>query len=345
MNPLRKIIGFIMAILLGVPILFGTIVAIGLTEATISPAFLSEMPREIIEKLPDTLDQLYAEAEKDDFIEKKEFGSLVVAMKRTDRSPGIILEQSGIMSWMKSELDESLGKLGKVLSGEISAENIKMDMSKLKSSILSPVITSYLKDVIEELPECSDSDLEEWKEVISTGNYDHFPECRPAGVEITPEIVMQIQRKIADDIPDEVTLFEGGEYIPKNINIPKFVLAMTYFLFIFPAIFILLGSLIASTSKGGFFRWSGISILLGGLSAYAFGNLLTNLVPVSDKLSRYYDFSEQFSARYGDILSKKIVEFSDMIMSPLFKPVSNIGGIVAIVGLIVFAISFLNREN
>ena len=345
MNPLRKITGFLIAILLGVPILFGTIVAIGLTKATVSPEFLSEMPREIIEKLPATLDQLYSDVKRDDFIEKKELGSLVAAMKKTDRSPGIILEQSGIMSWMKSELNESLGKLGKVLRGEISVENITMDMSKLKSSILSPVITSYLKDVIEELPECSDSDLAEWKDFLSFGNYDRFPECRPAGVEITPEIVMQIQRKIADDIPDEVTIFEGGEYVPKNMNIPKFVLTMTYFLFLFPAIFILLGSLIAATSKGDFLKWSGISILLGGLSAYAFGNLLNNLVPISDKLSTYYEFSEQFSARYGDILSRKIVEFSDMIISPLFKPVSHIGGIVAIVGLIVFAISFLNREK
>lgn len=345
MNPLRKILGFFIAVIVGVPILFGTIVAIGITNAAISPEFLSEMPEELIEKLPATLDQLYTETKSEDFIDGKEYSYWLDAMKKVDRSPSEIIEKSGMMDWIKGELTSDLKQLGEVLRGDLPPENIIMDMTLLKKSILSPYVSSYIQEVILKLPECSESSTEKWKQLIFSSDSEFFPKCRPRGLEITPEIVMQIQQRIIEDIPMKVTILEGSEYFPRNINIPKFISTATYFLFIFPLIFILLGSLIAAKNTGSFLRWSGISVMIGGISAYAFGNLLNNIIPISNRLGPNFNFTNHFSSHYSNILSGKIVEFSDVILKQLFNPVSHLGGIIAIIGLIVFSLSFLSKQN
>ncbi len=345
MNPVRKIFGFFVAIIIGVLILFCTIVAIGLTKAAVSPEFLSDMPQELIEKLPSALDQLYSQANKDDFIDKKEYGFFINVMKKTDIPPSKILESSGIMAWMEGELKTNLKKLGEILRGEIPPENITIDMHKLKKSILSPAITSYIRELISALPECSEVESEKWKNMIYYSSIDSFPECRPKGLEITSEIVFNIQHRIANDIPKDITIFEGSEYIPRNINVMKFVSTAAYFLLIIPLIFIIIGSIIAATTKGGFLRWSGFSILTGGLSAYTFGNILNNIIPISNGIESYLNLGERFSSRYSGIVAEKVVEFSNVVLKQLFSPVAQIGGVIAVIGLIIFALSFLSRGN
>jgi uncharacterized membrane protein YgdD (TMEM256/DUF423 family) len=164
-------------------------------------------------------------------------------------------------------------------------------------------------------------------------------------LEITTEIVFNIQHRIANEIPNDITILEGNEYIPRNINILKFISTATYFLLIIPLLLIIIGSIIAATTKGGFLRWSGFSILAGGLIAYAFGNILNNIIPISNRIDAYFHLGEKFSTNYSGILSEKIVEFSNVVLKQLFSPVAQIGGVIAVIGLIIFALSFLSRGN
>jgi len=53
MNGIRKVIGLLIIIFIGVPVLISIIWAVGITRAVVSPEFLSEMPREIITKIPE----------------------------------------------------------------------------------------------------------------------------------------------------------------------------------------------------------------------------------------------------------------------------------------------------
>ena len=52
MDVVRKSIGVLIIIFIGIPVLFGVIWAVGVTRAVISPEFLSDLPQEIIQKIP-----------------------------------------------------------------------------------------------------------------------------------------------------------------------------------------------------------------------------------------------------------------------------------------------------
>jgi hypothetical protein len=52
MNAARKTIGALIIIIFGLPTLFAMIWAVGLIRATVSPEFMSDLPREIIAEVP-----------------------------------------------------------------------------------------------------------------------------------------------------------------------------------------------------------------------------------------------------------------------------------------------------
>ncbi len=63
MTALRKILALLIIILLGLPILFGIIWVTGVTKATISPEFISDLPQEIIAEIPDIAEEIFQEAQ------------------------------------------------------------------------------------------------------------------------------------------------------------------------------------------------------------------------------------------------------------------------------------------
>ena len=54
MDAVRKIIGLVLIVFFGLPILFGMIWAVGLIKATVSPEFLTDLPRQVIAEVPAT---------------------------------------------------------------------------------------------------------------------------------------------------------------------------------------------------------------------------------------------------------------------------------------------------
>ena len=53
MNQTRTVLGLLIMIFFAIPILFGIIWAVGLTQAVVSRKMLSELPREVIGEIPD----------------------------------------------------------------------------------------------------------------------------------------------------------------------------------------------------------------------------------------------------------------------------------------------------
>ena len=68
MNIFRKIIGLLMIIFLGLPLIFGIIWAVGLTKAAVSPEFVTEFPQKIIAEIPIILDEVFEEAQEKNMI-------------------------------------------------------------------------------------------------------------------------------------------------------------------------------------------------------------------------------------------------------------------------------------
>lgn len=350
MSPFRKFFGFLILALIAIPVLFVTIIAVGVTNAVVTPEVLSELPQEIIAELPSTIDQLYSALKEEEYISDKRTRVLVNAMKKIDKTPKQLMEEVGIFFWLKGELGESLKQFGEVLRGERPPEPIQLNMSSLKKALTHNSVTQYFKSIIKELPECDDMDIDEWKNSIFRSDryndfdFESFPFCKPANLEINDELIKVFQLRAIEDIPDKVDLLERERYFPRSINITKTVSTVTYALFILPIILIGLGSLVGATSKAGFFRWSGISTMAGGLSAYGLASLLENLIPMS-KFGMKFEHTEIISKNFNELIFSKTADLTDIFLDKLFTPPSQLGGTVAVIGLIIFAISFLIKEK
>jgi len=350
MSPIRKFIGFFIAALIGIPVLFGTIIAVGISNAVVTPEVMSDMPREIIEELPDVIDDIYNAMILEEDIDDDKARVILDSMKRSGTTPRKVMEESGMFEWLREELSDTLRQFGEVLRGERVPGPIRLQLEPLKQAILHPAMTSYLKSLIKSLPECRDTGLEEWKRLAFTNDWsdgfdlDQFPECRPAGIEITDEMVMMFQQRAVEEMPDEEEIMDDWEDIPRGWNITRTVSAVTYTLFIFPALFIFLGSLIAATSKSSFFRWSGVSTMIGGLLAYGMASLLNNLIPVTEFGLRY-NLADSFSSRFEEVVVSKTASLTEIFMNSLFGPASKLGGTVAVIGLILFALAFLINDD
>ncbi len=350
MSPLRKVIGFLIAALIGIPVLFATILAVGVSNAVVTPEVMSDLPREIIAELPSAIDELYTALETDEDIDDEKTKIIVAAMKDTGIAPRKVMDESGIFRWLKDELSESIRQFGEVLRGEREPDPILLNMEPLKDAILHSSVTSYLKSIVKNLPECNDMEVEEWKRIAFRNDWsdgfdlDEFPTCRPAGLEITDDLIKMFQLRAVEDMPKNVEILQDWVDIPRGWNFTKTISTVTYSLFVFPALLIFLGSLIAATSKASFFRWSGITTMIGGLSAYGLASLLENIIPVSE-FSFRYDFSNAVSSRFEELVILKVGELTEMFLNSLFRPASKLGGTIAVIGLILFALSFLINDD
>ena len=68
MNAVRKLIGLFLIVFFGLPILFGMIWAVGLIKGTVTPEFLTDLPRQAIADLPAKADEIFKEAQSEEFI-------------------------------------------------------------------------------------------------------------------------------------------------------------------------------------------------------------------------------------------------------------------------------------
>lgn len=350
MSPLRKVLGFFVAALIGIPVLFATIIAVGITNSVVTPEIMSDLPREIIAELPSTIDELYTALETEEDIDDEKTKTIIDLMRKTQTTPRKIMEESGVFEWLQGELSESIKQFGEVLRGERSPEPILLNMKPLKNAILHDSVTGYMKSIIKNLPECSDTDIEEWKRIAFTNDWsdgfdlDQFPSCRPAGLEISDNLIKMFQLRAVEEMPESVEILDEWVDLPRGWNFTKTISAVTYVLFIFPALLIFLGSLIAATSKASFFRWAGVSTMTGGLLAFGLASLLENIIPVSE-FSFRYDFARTVSSRFEELVILKVANLTEIFLNSLFAPAAKLGGTVAIIGLILFAISFLLNDN
>lgn len=341
MDATRKIIGICIIVFLGLPTLFGITWAVGIIRATTSPEFLSDLPQKIIADLPDAADQFFRAAQDQGSNTDPETRAWFRAAAETGISPKDLLESTGLMSWARGELTESLKQIGMVLRGERRPAPITLDFRPLKKALLSPEFDRFLESTLERLPPCDESGTRAWAEIAAgTRGLDHLPACRP-GVPGAREAVLDARAKAVARMDDQAEIFEGATRFPRfPLGFSRSIMFVSVFLFLIPAVFIFVGALIADSSPRGFLLWSGGSILAGGIPTlglalaakhFALWAIRDGAVSWTWNAHRMTDLEL--------VLFDKLKLIPEAILQQLLSPVVAASVIVCVVGVVLLALS------
>jgi hypothetical protein len=344
MTAARKIIALFILIFFGIPILFGVIWFVGLTKATVSPEFLTDLPREIIADIPEMAEEIFKDAQSEQVISAENTRAWFQAAAEAGVTPTQVMEETGLQNWLHDELSETLRKTGEVLRGKRRPRTILLDLRPLKEILLRDDIDMYMLRILEQLPPCDEEGIQAWSE-IADGDWDDewLPACRP-DLDIARKIMRHERIEAVSDMEDEVEIFEDAPFIPFGIS--RVITWFSYSLFLIPAFFIFIGALIAATSPASFFRWAGVSILFAAIPALLLSLFVKtvslwalNFVPYSSS------HTEIWSTELSDLIFEKASWIPVMIIEHLFSPVVAVAGTVCVIGLVIFVISFMVRDR
>lgn len=340
MNPVRKIIGLFLIVFIGLPVLFAIIWAAGLTRAVVSPAFVSDVPQKIIAAVPDIADEIMAAGRNPDVVRDPRARVWFEAAAKVGTTPRELLIKTGLLGWMQGELVRALTDVGDILRGKREPGPVSIDMRPLKKALLSPDMDDYLLAVLKNLPPCDQAGLQEWARVAEEGlERVNLPACRPDLVQAQAALRAR-QGRIANDVRDEIPIFEDVHF--PRFGVTRAATMIVYSLFLIPAFFLLGGSAIAARTREGFFKWSGVSVLTGGLLSLGAAWFVRNSVSF---LMRYAHWSQgrEWSSGLGPLVLEKTRWAASLMLNQLLNPVLSVAGAVCAVGLILFALSFAAR--
>ncbi|MEI6614293.1 MAG: hypothetical protein WCL37_05300, partial [Chrysiogenales bacterium] len=180
MNQTRTILGLLIMIFFAIPILFGIIWAVGLTQAVVSSKMLSELPREVIAEIPDLVDGVLLAAKDENIQMHPDARIWLTAVAGVAKTPRELLEETGLNDWLEKELSGTLRMVGDILNGKTEARNVWLDLRPLKQALNHPSMENYLMQVMEKLPACSPEQAGAWGRIIQDQeHYEELPPCRP----------------------------------------------------------------------------------------------------------------------------------------------------------------------
>jgi hypothetical protein len=344
MTAVRKIIAILIIGFIGLPILFGVIWVVGLTKATVSSEFISELPREIIREIPDIAEEIFEEGQKERVIRDENTRAWFRAAAEAGISPKQLMADIGLLDWLQYELSVSLEEVGEILRGERRPRPITIDLRPLKDILMRDEIDQYLIRVLEELPPCDEMEERQWIQIGRWGLDDRrLPACRP-DMEVAREALLEWRMDAIADMDNDVEIFEDVEFIPFGFS--RALPVLSSFLFVFPALFIFIGSLIAATSPASFFRWSGISTLLGALPALLLAFFVKYISLWGLRIAPFYSSEwDTWSPELQELIFEKTSWIPMRIIDQLFSPVVTVAVLVCVLGVVLFAISLMVRSK
>jgi hypothetical protein len=351
MSGVRKTIALLVIILIGIPVLLGVIWAVGVTRAVVSPEFLAEMPRDIIARVPNLLEETLEAVDREDVIEDADTRAWVRAVASAETTPKELLEKIGVMDWLKNELSQSLEDIGKILRGEMRPKPVKLNMRPLKAALTHEGVSQYLQEILEKLPPCTDDQVKEWLEaVVHERPFEDNapPACQPPDLVNAVRLLRQAWIQEVAEIPDEVDVFdiEKEDFFPRRgVNITHLVVSLTYFLFFFPAVILLVSALIATSSGPGILRWIGVPTLISGILAFGLSRFVGKMVQWGVDIGPFsYSYSNVHHVPFseaGEIFIEKLGDIILVVVDHLFAAVNTVAGTVCVVGIILIALSYL----
>ncbi len=340
MTAVRKIIAVLIIAFIGLPLLFGIIWVVGLTKATVSPEFISDLPREIIEDIPDMAEEIFRDAQDEKVIRDDNTRAWFQAAAEAGVTPRQVMSEIGLLDWLENELSDSLEEVGEVLRGERRARPISIDLRPLKNIFLKEEIEIYFLRILEYLPPCDEEGEDEWLRLSRRGiRHRELPACRP-DPEIAREAITEWRMDAVDEMENEIEIFEDVRFFPFGIS--RSITILSYSLFLIPAFFIIIGALIAARSPASFFRWSGISTFLGALPVLLLSLLVKHASLWGLDFVPYYH-SDSWSSELHSLILEKTNWIPMRIIDQLFSPVISVAAIVCVIGIVLFAISLIVR--
>jgi hypothetical protein len=348
MTIVRKIIGLLIILFFALPSLFVAIWAVGATRAIVSKDFLVNLPKELIKQVPDLIDLSFQVAQQQPQSIKDKNGRLwVEAITKTKPTPRQLLDEVGILSWLEKDVPPVFDQIGNALEGKQISQNINLDTRPLKQGLENPVVDNYITQVFQKLPNCDKSQQALWETALTRENkLDNLPACQPSQL-----VVQQLLTKIKEQtaaMPDKTLVFSASSLPTSSFNIILFITLIVSLIFIAPLIFILLGSLIASSSLSSFLRWSGLTTLIGGLLVFVSAWLPQNAVYFALRINPPI-WKIKNSTVLSPELNQQILEKFGNIFIPLlaqiFSSVVYISLIVCAIGLVLVGLSFLTRPT
>lgn len=344
MTAVRKIIALLIIVLIGLPILFGVVWVVGLTKATVSSEFISELPQEIIREIPDIAEEIFEEGQNEKVIRDENTRAWFRAAAEAGVSPKQLMADIGLLDWLEYELAESLDEVGEVLRGERRARPITIDLRPLKDILMRDEIDQYLMRVLEKLPPCDEEEELQWIQIGRWGLEDReLPACRP-DMEVARKALVEWRMDAVAEMENEVEIFEDVEFIPFGMS--RALTVLSSFLFVIPALFIFIGSLIAATSPASFFRWSGVSTFLGALPVLLLAFFVKHISLWGLKIAPFYSSDwDSWSPELQELIFEKTSWIPMRIIDQIFSPVVMVAGIVCVLGIVLFAISLMVRNK
>jgi len=344
METARKIIGLLFIIFLALPTLFGVIWAVGMIRASVSPEFLTELPREIIARVPETVDEIFQDARSEEFITDDRIRAWFDAAVKAGIPPREVFEKTGLMSWMEDEVSDSLRQFGLVLRGERKPRPIVIELRPLKAALLHPEMERFLTETLNQLPSCDEQGMKTWAEFMGSGAHHLLQACRPDPA-VAQEALLSARTRLVEQIKDEIELMESPYRFPVvPFGLSNFVSSISYLLFLIPAALIFLGAAIGAGSPAGIFRWAGISVLAGSLPALllSYGTKSLSLWAIKSWPHRWH---EAWPTEFGDLVMKKLSWIPARVVDQLFSPVIGVAAVVCVVGIVLYALSFTVQDH
>jgi hypothetical protein len=338
----KRIVGTFIALFIAIPILFGVIWAYGIAKAVVSPAFITNLPNEIVTELPTLVNEIAAESESRRYEMDEESRIWLKAYRESGTDLRQVIAASGLENWIHEEVQESFQQIGEMLRGERIFTNVELNMSPFKAALNSPIVLNQLTAIIEKLPPCTEMEETWWKDrveqtLLSEGSQKlKIAPCRPSNIEELPEALkLSLEQAIAD-IPDRVELINIEEAPPQGFNLTRWVSRFMLFLFIVPAIFIFMAALIGSDSRASFLRWLGVPTFIGGGLVFILTSSMLKALPSVF----FYHPEFQSEIRGYEFLTQKFFTFFSTITQNLFMPVNKVATIVCVIGIVSVALSF-----
>jgi hypothetical protein len=345
MDAIRKIIGLILIVFFGLPILFGMIWAVGLIKGTVSPEFLTDLPRQIIAEVPAKADEIFRDAQSEEFVSDANTRAWFQAAAKTGTSPSQLMAKTGLDDWLTGELSGSLRQVGRVLRGEARPRPIVIDLKPFKQALLSPEMESFLEATLNNLPPCDEQGIKSWSEIATFGpEHRELPACRP-DPEASKAALAAARTKAVGDIPDDVQVFRDVHNFPiLPLGLSRTITMLSYLLFLIPAAFIFLGAVIADSTPGGFLKWSGASIFIGGIPALLLA-LAVKYFSLWGLASGGFSWHGQRTSELADLAFDRLRNIPESIINQLFSPVIMVAALVCAVGVVLFALSYSVRKT
>jgi hypothetical protein len=256
--------------------------------------------------------------------------------------PREFLAKIGVLPWIQGELQDALGKIGDVLKGNRPPDRVTIDLRPLKKALLDPSVEDYVLGVLKNLPPCDEAGNLRW---VATGrdglDHSHLPPCQP-DLDAARAAVRAEQARVVGRMDDSVQILEDVRFVPFEwMHALTFLL---YAMFIIPAIFILGGALVAASSPADFLRWSGIPILIGGLSSLGLALFVRTSAFYFERWT-FFRHGRDWSSDLGPLALEKTRWLLRLVVEPLLNPVIYAAGVVCVVGLIFIAFSFSARSH